>query len=222
VSAYEVRRIDELDAVPITEAAVTWRPVRRTFGITAFGINAYTANEGEHVVEAHDEGQLGHEEVYAVIVGRARFTLGDDEVEASPGTLVYLRDPDTKREAVALEDGTTVLAVGGKPGEAYTPSAWEWVAASSPARERGDHADALAIVREGLESTGNPILEYHVAYSEALNGDREAALAHLRNAVEFESRRGSWAREDDRFASLHADPEFLAITREADVPGESA
>lgn len=51
MSAYEVRRIDELVAIPITEAAVTWRPVRRTFGITAFGINAYTANEGEHVVE---------------------------------------------------------------------------------------------------------------------------------------------------------------------------
>ena len=47
-------------------------PVRRTFGITAFGINAYTAKTGEHVVEEHDESRLGHEEVYAVIAGRAR------------------------------------------------------------------------------------------------------------------------------------------------------
>jgi quercetin dioxygenase-like cupin family protein len=221
LSGYEIRRIEELDAIPVPEAGITWRPVRRTFGITAFGMNAYTANEGEHVVEEHSESQLGHEEVYTVIAGRARFTLGEDEVEAGPGTLVYVRDPDTKREAVALEDGTTVLAVGGKPGEAYTPSAWEWVFAASPYRERGDYAQGLAVVREGLEA-GNPILHYHVAYYEALSGNREAALEHLRKAVEHAPRARAHAREDEDFASLRDDPEFLAITREADIPGEGA
>ena len=54
MSAYEVRRLDEFDVVPVTGAGIDWRPVRRTLGIRAFGINAYTADEaGKHVVEEH-------------------------------------------------------------------------------------------------------------------------------------------------------------------------
>lgn len=224
MSAYEVRKLDEFEVVPVTDADIDWRPVRRTLGIRAFGINAYSADApGKHVVEEHSESQLGHEEVYVVVSGRARFTLGDDdEVEAGPGTLVYLRDPGTKRAAVALEPGTTVLAVGGKPGEAYEPSAWEWFFAASPHRERGDYGAGLAIVREGLEQTGNPVLHYHVAYYEALCGNRDAALEHLRRAVDQAPRAREWARGDEDFASLRDDPEFLAITREPDAGGERA
>ena len=223
MSAYEVRRLDEFDKVPVEGADVDWRPVRRTLGIRAFGINAYTSEEaGRHVVEEHSEAQLQHEEVYVVVAGRARFTLGDDEVDADAGTLVYLRDPHTKRAAVALEPGTTVLAIGGKPGAAYEPSAWEWFFAASPARDRGDYAEALSIVRSGLEETGNPVLDYHVAYYEALTGNRDAALAHLRKAVDHDERAREWARKDEDFASLRDDPEFLAITGQANAAGERA
>lgn len=221
MSAYEVRRIEEFDVVPVTGADIDWLPVRRTLGIRAFGINAYTTEEpGKHVVEEHTEGQLRHEEVYVVVSGRARFTLGDEEVDADAGTLVYVRDPETKRAAVALEPGTTVLAVGGKPGEAYEPSAWEWVFAASPHRDRGDYVQGLAIVREGLDETGNPVLHYHVAYYEALAGNRDAALEHLRKSVEHRPETGERARTDEDFASLRDDPEFLAITGEADPAGE--
>jgi hypothetical protein len=221
VSAYEVRKLDDFDVVAVKDAGIDWRPVRRTLGIRAFGINAYTADEpGKYVVEEHTESQLRHEEVYVVVSGRARFILGENEVEAEPGTLVYLRDPETKRAAVALEPGTTVLAVGGKPGAAYEPSAWEWFFAASPHRDRGDYATGLAIVRDGLEETGNPALHYHVAYYEALNGNRDAALEHLRMSVGERPDTRAWAREDEDFASLHDDPEFLAITREPDARGE--
>lgn len=222
MSAYEIRRIDDLDEVPVEAAGINWRPIRRAFGIRAFGINAYTGDTGTHVVEEHTESQLEHEEVYVVIRGRARFTLGDDELDADAGTIVYLGDPGTRRGAVALEDGTAVLAVGGKPGTAYEPSAWEWVFAASPHRERGDYSQGLAIVREGLEETGNPVLHYHVAYYEALAGNRDAALDHLRRSVEHRPLTREWARGDEDFASLHDDPEFLAITREPDAGGEGA
>ena len=50
-----------------------WRPVRRHFGIRAFGVNAYTAHEtGGRIVEEHTESSLGHEEIYLVLRGRAR------------------------------------------------------------------------------------------------------------------------------------------------------
>jgi len=91
-------RLDEIEAIPV--AGVRWKPVRRTLGIEAFGINAYTGDAGEHVVEEHDEqggGAGRHEEVYAVISGRATFTVAGDEIDARPGTLVFVRDPAARR-----------------------------------------------------------------------------------------------------------------------------
>jgi hypothetical protein len=222
MSAYEVMRIDEFPALELSELNMTWRPVRRTLGITAFGMNAYTGDTGRHVVEPHNESLPGQEEVYVVLRGLARFTLGEDEVVAEPGTLVYLRDPDTKREAVALEDGTTVLAVGGKPGEAYQPSAWEWWFAAAPLRDRGDLVGALAIVQDGLEQQpDHPIMLYQIACYESLLGRRSDALEHLRRAVAGLSRTREWARKDDDFVSLRDDPEFLVITGQAEAAGSS-
>jgi hypothetical protein len=230
VNPYEVRRIDELDEIPVPGADINWRPVRRTFGIRAFGINAYTADTGKHVVEEHTERGLGHEEVYVVLTGRARFTLGEDEVEVGPATLVYLRDPTTKRGAVALENGTTVLAIGGKPGEAYEPSGWEWSFATAPLRERGDYEGALAILREGLEQR-KPGLEdridyawlmYDIACYESLLGRRDEAITSLKRAIEGDRRIAQHALKDDDFASLREDPEFLAITREPEPAGDGS
>jgi mannose-6-phosphate isomerase-like protein (cupin superfamily) len=221
MSAYEVRRIDELESIAV--AGVNWRPIRRALGIRAYGINAYTGNEGEHVVEEHTEGDLGHEEVYVVITGSARFTLGDDEHDVAAGAFVYLRDPNTRRVAVALENGTTVLAVGGKPGEAYEPSAWEWDFAAAPFRDRKDYARGLAIVREGLAAKPDSgVMHYQVACFEALLGDRDGALEHLRRAAELDLRARRWMRTDDDLDSLRGDPEFLAIAGEPEPPGESA
>jgi tetratricopeptide (TPR) repeat protein len=216
MSEYEFRRIDDLELVPIADADINWRPIRRPLGIRAFGINAYTADEGKHVVEEHSETQLEHEEVYVVLTGRARFIVGDDEVEVPSGAFVYVRDPQTKRGAVALEDGTTVLAVGGKPGEAYEPSAWESWFAAAPHRERGEYEQALAIIDADLKQRpDHPALLYETACYEALLGRRDDAVEHLRQAVEREPRFGKSALKDEDFASLAEDPEFLTITGQA-------
>ena len=214
--------------MPVVGADAGRSPGRPSRGERSLSNASGAETPGFHLIDVFlgrrsYESQLGHEEVYVVVSGRARFTLGDDdEVEAGAGTLVYLRDPETKRAAVALEPGTTVLAVGGKPGEAYEPSAWEWFFAASPHRERGDYGAGLAIVREGLKESGNPVLHYHVAYYEALSGNRDAALEHLRRAVDHAPRAREWARGDEDFASLRDDPEFLAITGEPDAGGERA
>ncbi len=155
-----------------------------------------------------------------MLSGRARFILGDDEVEVAAGAFVFVRDPQTKRGAVALEDGTTVLAVGGKPGEAYEPSAWESGFTASPFRERGEYEQALAIIDEDLKQRPeHPALLYETACYEALLGRRDDAIAHLRQAVEREPRFANSAMADEDFASLAADPEFLAITGQAEPGG---
>ena len=95
--------VDDLDAIEMPDGFV-WRPVRRHFGIRAFGTNAYTPGTNGQIVEEHTEGQLGHEEIYLVLRGRVRFTVGDDEHELGPGQLVVVRDPELTRGAVALSD----------------------------------------------------------------------------------------------------------------------
>jgi len=48
-------RLDDVAGVPVFGTLV-WKPVRQTLGVTAFGINAYSAaNAGDEVVEEHDE-----------------------------------------------------------------------------------------------------------------------------------------------------------------------
>src|SRR5207244_13171291 len=103
-----------------------WSPIRRELGVQAFGINAWSAQEpGRRIIAEYDEKPSGHEELYVVVAGRATFTVGGDEVDAPVGTIVFVRDPEAKRGAVAAEPGTTVLAVGAQPGEAYRPRSWE-------------------------------------------------------------------------------------------------
>ena len=103
--SYEVAHIDELEELPINNGEFVWRPVRRRFGITAFGTNAYTGNAGQRVIEEHAEAD-NHQEMYVVLRGRATFTLDDDEVDAPAGTIVFVR-PNTRRGAIAAEDDST-------------------------------------------------------------------------------------------------------------------
>jgi quercetin dioxygenase-like cupin family protein len=121
-----VIHIDDVESLPVLDGELQWHPLRQTLGVRAFGINAYTAAKaGDLVVEEHDEGSLGHEEIYVVLAGRATFTLGGEEHDAPAGTVVHLADPGINRVARAAEDGTRVLAVGGPVGKAFEPSSWE-------------------------------------------------------------------------------------------------
>src|SRR2546430_15958467 len=85
-SGYEVAHIDELEELPINNGEFVWRPVRRRFGITAFGTNAYTGNAGQRVIEEHFERE-NHKEMYDVLRGRATFMLADTTIDASARTL---------------------------------------------------------------------------------------------------------------------------------------
>jgi hypothetical protein len=86
-------------------------------------------SRGHEVIEEHDElpsgGTDGHEELYLVTRGTARFRVGDHEFDAPPGTLVHVADPSLVRSAVAVEAGTTVVAIGATPGQPFKVSPWE-------------------------------------------------------------------------------------------------
>ena len=132
-----VLRLAEAPTLDVESPEVPpWIPIRHRLGVTAFGTNGYrAARAGDLVVEPHDERRDGpdsepeQEEMYVVVLGSATFTLDGETLDAPAGTVVFLPDPAVRREAVATEDDTVVLAVGSVPGS-HPQSEWEkrWLA----------------------------------------------------------------------------------------------
>lgn len=220
-----ITRIDDLERYPIEgQEGLTWRPVRRHFDIQSFGVNAYTAEEaGQRVVEEHRESQNGHEELYVVVTGRATFMLDGEEHDAPAGSLVHC-PPDTLRGAVAAEPGTTVLGIGAKPGEAFKPSGWEWTFAGMSLLNKGDEQGARREFEAGLEAYPDAWQGYYnLACAEARLGNRDEAIANLRRAAEIDQAVVTkYALDDEDFASLKEDPDFLAIARQTNAAGPSS
>jgi len=206
----KVVRLDDIEAIP-GPGTLTWRPVRLTLGIEAFGTNAYTAEKaGVDVVEPHTENpELGHQELYFVARGRARFILDGNEHDCPAGTYVFVPDTATHRHAIAEEPGTTVLSFGGPP--VFKPSAWEWTFRAAQLKKT-DPAGARALIEEGLEEwPDSPSLHYEYGCWEARHGDNEAALEHLRQAVEREPEVRKWLVNDDDLAALRDEPTFREL-----------
>jgi tetratricopeptide (TPR) repeat protein len=202
-------RLDEIEPISVA-GGLLWRPLRRTLGIEAFGINAYVApNAGDDVVEQHRESRLQHEEVYLVLTGRATFTLDEETFDAPAGTVVFVRDPEVERSARAEEPGTSVLAVGGKPGEPYTPSAWELYFYSERFRVNEDWDSAIAYLEQGLaDYPDHPGVVYSLACYEALAGRSGAALAHLQRAIEIDPSIVRYVEGDSDLDSIRSMPGF--------------
>ena len=190
-----------------------WSPIRKQFDVQAFGVNAWTAGEaGAAVISEHDEVPSGHEELYLVLTGHATFTVAGEEIDAPPGTLVFVRDPAEKRGAVALEAGTTVLAMGGKPGAAYQPRAWETNVDVFPMFDEGRFEDAKRLLVDALgryEDQGT--LLYNLACAEAQLGNPDAALGHLAAALEHRPDLAQGAGSDHDLESIRDDPRFAEI-----------
>ena len=113
---WQATHIDDIAA----EEWPYWAPIRHHFGIETFGINAWRGGPGDEVIKRHDESDSGHKELYLVLSGDALFTIGDEEIPASTGTLVWVTDPGAERVAVAVEANTVVLSISGGP-----PSGWD-------------------------------------------------------------------------------------------------
>ncbi len=209
---FTTTHLSEIEPVSLG-GTLLWRPVRRRLGIGAFGVNAFTAvKPGDPVVEEHDElggGAGRHEEVYFVASGRALFTIAGEQVEAPAGTFLFVRDPAARRSAIAQSVDTTVLAIGGKVGEPFEVSAWEFYVAANPSYDSGDYGRAVEIAAEGLaHHPDNARLLYNVACFEARAGQTEAALEHLRRAVDLDAELFEFARSDSDLDPIRDHPEF--------------
>jgi tetratricopeptide (TPR) repeat protein len=211
MSGYALAHLDEI--AEMTDGREPWRPVRHHFGIKSFGVNAWTGrNAGDRIINEHDEAEEdGHEELYLVQSGRARFELDGERVEAAAGAFVFVR-PGVKRTAFAKEPDTTVIAFGGTPGEAYEPDGWEIWAPLNPLYEAGEYGEAADRGLELAEAHPEyPGLLYNVACCESLAGRREEAIEHLRRAIERSDRSRALAAGDSDFDPIRDDPRFREL-----------
>jgi quercetin dioxygenase-like cupin family protein len=208
---YRVVSLDELERYPAMSGAPVLMPLRRLLDVRAFGINCWTAPAGAPVIERHSEPD-GDEEVYVVIRGGVRFTVGAETFDAGPATVVHV-SPDMLREAMATEPETLVLAVGAKPGEAFEPKSWEdFQIAFAQARARGEE-EARALIAEMLARDPRAWAPaYNAACFEALSGNTDAAFEHLAHALALGPPRvRQLAAEGEDLASLHSDPRWQQV-----------
>ena len=223
MSGYAVAHLDDIDEV--SDGRCPWRPVRHRFGITSFGVNAWTAREvgdriiNEHVEVEREPGHLradeleddSNEELYLVHRGRARFELDGERVDAPAGTFVFA-PPAVKRTAFAEEPGTTIVAIGGRPGKAYEPFGWEVWRPLHHLYESGRYAECADRGRELVDAHpeyAGPL--YNLACSESLAGRTADAIEHLRLAIERSERFRSFAADDSDFDPIRDEPAFKEL-----------
>lgn len=191
--------------------------VRRHFGIQSFGTSAYRSIDGGELVREHDEagfriGTSGQEELYVVVAGRATFTVNGEPVEAPAGTVVFVRDPAAKRSAVADEPGTIVLALGGKPGEAFMVLPEEFSTAFD-AYSAKEYERSIELYQQLLEG-GFPRkagILFNIACNEALLGRADDAIDHLRAAIEADEQVLELVRTDTDLDPIREDPRFAEL-----------
>jgi hypothetical protein len=209
MSEYTVAQLDQIDE--IVDGRCPWRPVRHRLGITSFGVNAFTGREvGDRIINEHDE-EGDAEELYLVHRGRATFELDGERVDAPTGTLVFAR-PGVKRTAFAEEAGTTIVALGGKPGEAYEAQGFEIWAPFTPLYEAGKYGELADNARQVVESHpefAGPF--YNLACCESLAGRPADAIEHLRHAIDRSEKFRQFAAGDSDFDSIRDEPAFKEL-----------
>jgi hypothetical protein len=190
-------------------------PVREHFGLHAFGANAYTPNEEGTLINEHDESGSGQEELYIVLEGSATFEVDGETFEAPAGTFVSVR-PESRRKATGTG---TVLALGGKPGEAYQAldwgEAWPFHSESMTAYGEQRYGDALDAVRRGLEhAPDQPGLNFNYAcFSSLADEIDDETFSHLQRSVELFPPFRQQARTDGDLAAVRDDPRFEEALR---------
>jgi tetratricopeptide (TPR) repeat protein len=212
MNRYAVAHLDEIEE--LSDGRCPWRPVRHHFGITSFGVNAWTGHEaGDRIINEHDESDAdeNEEELYLVLSGRATFELDGERVDAPAGTFVFAR-PGVKRTAFAEEPGTTIVALGGTPGKAYEPFGWEIWAPLNRLYQVGKYTEAADRGRELVEAHPEYVgLLYNLACCESLAGRTTDAIEHLRHAIDRSERSRSLAAEDSDFDPIRDEPAFKEL-----------
>lgn len=197
----------------------TYVQIRRELDIGSFAVNAVQADAGKELMAGRTTTGYGadrHEELLVVIGGAAKFTVDGQEIDGPTGTAVFVRDVEAKRAALATKDGTTLLVIGGRRGEAWRLTPGEAMQEFFPLYEAKDYEGALRVAEQVLdEYDGNGLAHFNIACMQSLLGRPDKALDHLRAALEANPELLENARSDEDFAPLRDDPRFRELVPSA-------
>jgi Flp pilus assembly protein TadD len=143
--------------------------------------------------------------------GAATFEIDGESVEAPAGSLVHVR-PAAMRKAIAKEEATTILVVGGTPGKAYEPSPEE-AGEAFAAYNAGDYEGALAKQLVVVEKRpDDPVAHFNAGCFAARAGRADEAIDHLRRAVEINERIKELIASDEDLDSIRGDQRLAELT----------
>jgi hypothetical protein len=204
-----VVHLDEIERVPYLGSTLI--PIRYTLGFRPAGTNAWEADTGGQLVPPHAEDR-GNEELYVVVRGRARFTVGDETADAPAGSLVFV-ESEVFRTAVAEENGTVVLAVGAAVGQPFRGGNWDTFAIADAYRRAGRSDEGRAVLHKALEERPDAwAMAYNAACWEVLDGNPDAAFEHLRRARELdEAAVRPYLAQDSDLDPLRDDPRWQEL-----------
>ena len=100
---------------------IRFRPARGALGVTAWGMNVIELDPRTEDYPEHDHLKDGQEEVYVVLTGEVTIRTPDGARVLRAGDFCRV-PPEVRRKLVTEASGATVLALGGTPGKAFTPT----------------------------------------------------------------------------------------------------
>ena len=118
MSGFTIKHDDELE-----RDYGKWVLVRRSLGVSSFGVNAVELPPGESIPE-HDETDRSHEELFLVLEGSPTMVVDGRDHPLQPGSYVRL-DPAPKRTVRNDSDALArVLIVSAPTSSGYEPMDW--------------------------------------------------------------------------------------------------
>jgi mannose-6-phosphate isomerase-like protein (cupin superfamily) len=100
-----------------------WSLVRRSLGVTSFGINLVEIPPGGDIPE-HDEIDRDQEEVFLVVRGQPTVVVDGEELPAREGTFVRVDVAARRTVRNAGSEPASVLIVSAPRSSGYEPMSW--------------------------------------------------------------------------------------------------
>ena len=118
MSGFTIKHDDELE-----RDYGKWVLVRKSLGLSSFGMNAVELPPGETIPE-HDETERSHEEVFLVLEGTPTMVVNGVDHPLRPGSFVRL-DPEPKRTVRNESDALArVLIISAPTTSGYEDMGW--------------------------------------------------------------------------------------------------
>ena|SRR5690348_15680998 len=119
---FAIKHRDEFERME-GSGGCTWLLARKALGTEAFGYNLVEIGPGGQI-PAHDEGQSGQVELYAILEGEAVMLLDGEEHLAPAGTFASI-EPAANRQILNRSDAPVLaLLIGVEPEGGYEPMSW--------------------------------------------------------------------------------------------------